>query len=140
MLYLGIDSSTQGVKGVIIDPERKNITAEAAVNFGKDLPQYHSPNGFLEQENPLVRQSDPKMWLDGLELMLKRFQDAGVPMDQIAAISGSGQQHGSVYLNAEAETVLGNLPLSNISTLTGGVAETSNYSTTARPGSKLHGK
>ncbi len=109
MLYLGIDSSTQGVKGVIIDPERKNITAEAAVNFGKDLPQYHSPNGFLEQENPLIRQSDPKMWLDGLELMLKRFQDGGVPMDQIAAISGSGQQHGSVYLNAEAETVLGNL-------------------------------
>lgn len=109
MLYLGIDSSTQGVKGVIIDPERKTVIAESAVNFGKDLPQYHSPNGFLEQEDPLIRQSDPNMWLDGLELMLKRFQSAGVPMDRIAAISGSGQQHGSVYLNENAETVLANL-------------------------------
>ena len=109
MLYLGIDSSTQGVKGIIIDPAQKKVVAEAAVNFGKDLPQYNAPNGFLEQADPLIKQSDPRMWLDGLELMLKRFQDSGVPLDQVAAISGSGQQHGSVYLNAQAEIVLQNL-------------------------------
>ena len=109
MLYLGIDSSTQGVKGVIIDPVRKTVAAEAAVNFGKDLPQYNSPNGYLEQKNPLVRQADPNMWLDGLELLLKRFQESGIPMDQIAAVSGSGQQHGSVYLNGKAESVLADL-------------------------------
>lgn len=108
MLYLGIDSSTQGIKGIVIDPEKGNIT-ETALNFGKDLPQYHSPEGYLEQPDPLIKQADPCMWLDGLDLLLQRLQKAGVPMDKIAGVSGSAQQHGSVYLNSGAKTSLANL-------------------------------
>ncbi|MBO5762228.1 MAG: carbohydrate kinase [Lentisphaeria bacterium] len=106
MLYLGIDASTQGVKGVVIDPENGRIAAQSSVNFGKDLPQYNSPEGYVYNEDPLIKHADPGMWLDGLELMLSRLAAENVDMGKIAALSGSGQQHGSVYLNKKASSVL----------------------------------
>ena len=96
-LYLGIDASTQGVKCIVIDLCSGKITAESSVNFGKDLPQYNSPNGFLPHPDALVRHADPMMWVDGLELALERLRSTGVDMAEIKGISGTGQQHGSVY-------------------------------------------
>ena len=79
-LYLGIDASTQGVKAVVIDAGDGTLKAEAAVNFGADLPQYGAPSGFIPCDDPLVRQADPMMWLDGLELLLERLAATGIPM------------------------------------------------------------
>ena len=109
MLYLGIDASTQGVKGIVIDPENGEITAQSSVNFGKDLPRYNAPEGYIYNRDPLVKHADPCMWLDGLELMLSRLAEQNVDMGKISAISGSGQQHGSVYLNEKASIVLASL-------------------------------
>jgi len=108
-LYLGLDSSTQGIKGVIIDPAAGKIAASAAVNFGKDLPQYKCPEGTLANANPLVKHSDPLLWVAALDLLLKRLQADGAPMAKVAGIGGSGQQHGSVYLNAQAPLILASL-------------------------------
>jgi xylulokinase len=41
--------------------------------------------------------------------MLRRVAASGLDVSRIAAISGSAQQHGSVYLNAAAATALGRL-------------------------------
>ena len=109
MLYLGIDSSTQGVKGIVIDPAAGRIVAEAAVNYGKDLKRYNAPNGYVENADPAVKEANPLMWVDGLELLLQRLVDSGVPMERISAISGAGQQHGSVYLRAGSSDVLSKL-------------------------------
>lgn len=100
-LYLGLDLSTQALKAVAIDASSGAIAAEMLVHFGNDLPQYHSPQGFLPNEDPLVKRSDPRMWLDALDLVLARLQESGCPMHEIAAISGSAQQHGSVYLKSD---------------------------------------
>lgn len=108
-LYLGLDSSTQGIKGVIIDPSRGTIVSSAAVNFGKDLPQYHCPEGTLSNLDPLVKHSDPLLWVAALDLLLKRMQADGAPLAQVEGIGGSGQQHGSVYLNAQAGKILASL-------------------------------
>lgn len=97
--YLGIDAGTQSIKGILIDPETGEITPSESVHFGNDLPQYNSPGGFLPNEDPTVRHADPLMWLDALDLLLKKMQSGGLPMEQICGISGSGQQHGTVYLN-----------------------------------------
>lgn len=99
-LYLGIDSSTQGIKAEVIDIISGEIVGSFAINFGKDLPEYKSPDGYLLQDDPLVRHSDPMMWVDALELLFKRMQEAKFPNNEILGISGSGQQHGSVYLKA----------------------------------------
>lgn len=99
-LYLGIDASTQGIKSELIDTEL-GTTSSCAVNFGRDLPQYGSPDGFLPSADPLVRESDPGMWLDALDLLLSRLKESGAPLAKVAGISGSGQQHGTVYCNAD---------------------------------------
>lgn len=99
-LYLGIDASTQGIKSELIDTEL-GTSSSCAVNFGRDLPQYGSPDGFLPSADPLVREGDPGMWLDALDLLLSRLKDSGAPLADVAGISGSGQQHGTVYCNAD---------------------------------------
>ncbi len=100
-LYLGLDSSTQGLKAVVIDPSRGTIVATHAVNYGRDLPEYGCPGGFLPDPDPLVKHADPLLWLAALDLLLARMQAAGVPLGEIEGIGGDGQQHGSVYLNAQ---------------------------------------
>ncbi len=97
-LYLGIDASTQGIKAEIIDIGKGVIAGSFAVNFGNDLPQYKSPNGFIPNSDPLIKHADPLMWLDGMEMLFDKIQASGVDTGKILGISGSGQQHGSVYL------------------------------------------
>ena len=101
MLTLGIDSSTQGVKAVVWDVTAQKVVFAASVNYGRDLPQYGSPDGFLVPgADELVRQADPRMWVEGLELVLARLQATGCPMGEIAAIGGDAQQHATVYLES----------------------------------------
>ena len=100
MLTLGIDSSTQGVKAVAWDAVAGKVAFSASVNYGRDLPQYGSPDGFLPNDDVLVRHADPRIWVEGLELVLKRLQESGCPMDQIVAIGGDAQQHATVYLES----------------------------------------
>lgn len=96
---LGLDSSTQSVSAVILDTDSGTIVHEVSVSFGDDLPDYGQPSGFIPGgENGEVH-SDPLMWLDALELLFERLAASGVDLSAIAAIAGSGQQHGSVYLD-----------------------------------------
>lgn len=98
-LFLGIDAGTQSIKGILIDPENGWRSEPVAVHYGKDLPQYGSPDGYLPNADARIRRANPLMWLAALDLLLARMQEAGLPMTKITGISGSGQQHGSVYLN-----------------------------------------
>ena len=107
--YLGIDSSTQSLKGLVIDCEAGEIAAQASVNFTKDLPQFNCPDGVLAADDPLVKHADPMMWVAALDMMLGRLQASGFAMDKIAGIGGDGQQHGSVYLNDSFNDVLSDL-------------------------------
>ena len=99
-LTLGVDSSTQGMKAVVWDAVAEKVVFSAAVNYGRDLPQYASPDGFLPNDDVLVRHADPRMWVEGLELVLAKLQASGCPMSEIAAIGGDAQQHATVYLES----------------------------------------
>ncbi|MDD5729245.1 MAG: FGGY family carbohydrate kinase, partial [Victivallales bacterium] len=112
-LFLGIDASTQGIKAELIETSTSSAAGSFKVHFGSDLPQYKSPNGYIPNSDPLIKRSNPLMWLDALELLFKQMYDSGAPMAQIAGISGSGQQHGSVYLNKDFEPVLAKLSRSS---------------------------
>lgn len=107
-LTLGIDASTQSCSALVIDTDAGIITAEASVNFGKDLPQYNAPSGFIPDGKDGEVHSDPLMWLDALELCIERLK-ASIELSSIAAISGAGQQHGTVYLNKSWLTTIGKL-------------------------------
>lgn len=97
--YLGIDVGTQSIKGILIDPENGQFSTPVPVHYGRELPQYHSGEGFLPHEDPAIRHADPAMWLDALDMLLGKMYAQGLPMAQVRGISGSGQQHGTVYLN-----------------------------------------
>jgi len=108
MLALGLDSSTQSCSAIVIDTDNQSVVAEASVNFGQRLPQYGAPSGFIPGGADGEVHSDPRMWLDALELLLEDLR-AECDLSKIVAISGAGQQHGSVYLNATWLDTLGTL-------------------------------
>ena len=108
-LFLGLDASTQSLSGIVIDFDTGRMVHDASVNFDQALPQYGTKNGVLRVEDPRVVHAPPLMWVEALDMLLDRMKKADVPMGDIRAIAGSGQQHGSVYLNRTAEHVLGAL-------------------------------
>jgi xylulokinase len=97
-LYLGLDSSTQSLTAVVIDSARGVVSHQGVVNFGAELPQFGCPQGFLPHPDPLVRHADPRLWAAALELIFVKLRRDGLDLGEIAGISGSGQQHGTVYL------------------------------------------
>jgi xylulokinase len=107
--FLGLDSSTQGLKAVVIDAEKGTLLHSCAVNFGDDLPDFKCPKGVLPNPDPLIAHSDPLMWVAALDLLFERMSKESALMRLIKGVSGSGQQHGSVYLNASAPDILKNL-------------------------------
>jgi xylulokinase len=108
-LYLGLDSSTQGLKAIIIDPAKGEIVYSEQVNYSRDLPEYNCPDGVLDNSDPLIKHASPLMWAAALDLLFSRMQQNKAPLKEICAISGSGQQHGSVYLNHSFADVLAQL-------------------------------
>jgi xylulokinase len=96
--YLGLDSSTQSLSAIVIDAEAGNIVLDESLNFGKDLPEFKSPHGFLEDEDARIKHSDPLMWVAALDLLFARIKQKGFDLSSVRGVSGAGQQHGSVYL------------------------------------------
>lgn len=98
-LFLGVDSSTQSLKAVAID-EGKNVVGEYGVNFDVELPEYKTQGGVHRQKDGLTVTAPAIMWVAALDLLLEKMKAAGFPFRQVAAVSGSGQQHGTVYLKS----------------------------------------
>lgn len=108
MYSLGIDSSTQSCSAIVIDPASGEVVAEASVNFGERLPEYGAPSGFIPDGPDGEVHSDPRMWLDALELLLEELAGK-CDLSKVGAVSGAGQQHGSVYLKAPWSEVVAGL-------------------------------
>ncbi len=110
-LFLGLDCSTQSLTSVIIDFSSGNVIYRYSVNFDKELPHYQTHNGVIVLGNSKVIHSYPYMWIEALELLFTKFIYDEIPLYEINAISGSAQQHGTVYLNSKFEKILNNLNL-----------------------------
>ena len=108
-LFLGLDSSTQSLSAVVIDLAARKVVYEKSLNFDRALPQYKTQNGVLPNRDPLVKHSPPLLWADALDLIFAEMKKDGVALGEILAISGSGQQHGSVYFNERIDAALANL-------------------------------
>jgi xylulokinase len=105
-LYLGLDSSTQSLTAVVLDVRGsdRSIAFQHALGFDRELPAYGTKHGVLPDADPRVALSSPLMWADALDRMMGIVATAlGSDVRHVRAISGSAQQHGTVYLNASAD-------------------------------------
>jgi xylulokinase len=102
VLYLGLDSSTQSLTAIVIDVEgdRREVVFQSSLQFDAALPQYGTRHGVLPHDDPSIAHAPPAMWADALDSMLGRVASSGLDLSRLAAVSGSAQQHGSVYIGA----------------------------------------
>ncbi|XP_046502564.1 xylulose kinase isoform X1 [Equus quagga] len=111
---LGWDFSTQQVKVVAVDAEL-NVFYEDSVHFDRDLLEFGTQGGVHVHENGLTVTSPVLMWVKALDIILEKMKTSGFDFSQVLALSGAGQQHGSVYWKTGASQVLTslspNLPL-----------------------------
>lgn len=109
--FLGLDSSTQSLTATIIDNDTNAIVYEKSVNFEERFgTKYGITNGTLTNANKNIVHSPPLMWVEALDTLLAIMKEDGVAFDEIRAVAGSGQQHGSVYVNEGFERYLAQLP------------------------------
>jgi xylulokinase len=105
-LFLGLDSSTQSLSAVVIDLDARKVIYEKSLNFDQALPEFKTKHGVLSNRDPLVKHSPPLLWAAALDLLFAQMKKDGVALGKILAVSGCGQQHGSVYLGEKAGEVL----------------------------------
>lgn len=114
-IYLGFDSSTQSLTVVAIEVNgsRRKVIYERSLHFDEQFPAYGTRNGVLPHESPHLAHSSPRLWAEALDRLLGLVaRESGLPLQEIRAMAGSGQQHGSVYLNASATGRLASLDAS----------------------------
>jgi xylulokinase len=105
MFYLGFDCSTQGLTAIVIDVDgpMRRIVFQHSLNFDSDLPSYATTAGVCRGADPREVWSPPLLWAEALDRMMAIVAERlGPDRARLCAVSGSAQQHGSVYLNASA--------------------------------------
>ena len=100
-LFAGLDVSTQSCKLVVIDPATGAVVRVDQVDYDRDLPGHGTVEGTVPGLGEGVSESDPRMWIEAVDLTLDRLRKSDVPTERIRCISVSGQQHGLVALAAD---------------------------------------
>lgn len=108
---LGIDISTQSITGVVV--RAGSVVAELSLayrddprlsRFGIDLASLIVP-----PRVPGEADQPPLMFLAALDLLLAELVRSGAPIAELDAIAVSAQQHGHVYLAADADAAFDSL-------------------------------
>lgn len=88
-LFVGLDSGTQGTKGIVLSEKKKGVAAAAASSYD------------LVENNRGGREQDPAVWLDACRSVIAALVSSpGVDSTDICGIGIAGQQHGMVALDA----------------------------------------
>ena len=100
-VYLGLDASTQSLTATLIEvtPDDRHVIVEESLVYDRDLPAYGTSHGVIRQDDPAIVLAPPVMWAEALDRVIANLAAAyPTEMARLAAVSGSAQQHGSVYL------------------------------------------
>uniref|UniRef100_A0A8C9W1B1 Xylulose kinase n=1 Tax=Scleropages formosus TaxID=113540 RepID=A0A8C9W1B1_SCLFO len=106
--YLGFDFSTQQLKVVAVDEELK-LVHRSRVHFDSELPEFRTRDGVHIHSNRLTVTSPPLMWVKALDVVLEKMKKEGFEFSRVKALSGCGQQHGSVYWKEGSQKLLESL-------------------------------
>ncbi|XP_050213532.1 xylulose kinase 2 [Mercurialis annua] len=107
--FLGFDSSTQSLKATILD-SNLNVIKSELIHFDSDLPHYNTKDGVFRDASDNGKIVSPTlMWVEALDIVLQRLSNSGFDFGKVVALSGSGQQHGSVYWKNGSSSILSSL-------------------------------
>ena len=110
---LGIDASTQSLSAVLLDRHSGQILWRHALAY-RDDPRlcgfgFEHETMIIPPREPGEAEQPPRLFIAALDALFGDLQAAGVDPAAIAAINTSGQQHGHVYLNRQAEAAFARL-------------------------------
>lgn len=108
-LYLGFDLSTQQLKIIVTD---KKLAALNTFNIEFDVEykeKYGIKKGVIVNEEDGTIISPVLMWLDAIDDVFNKMKQESFPFEKVVGISGSCQQHGSVYWSSSAKDLLNGL-------------------------------
>ncbi|MCO5554903.1 hypothetical protein L7F22_008441 [Adiantum nelumboides] len=72
------------------------VLLSSSVHFDSELPHFNTKDGV--HRGPEGKVTAPVlMWVEALGLLLDKLKQNNFPFARVKAVSGSGQQHGSVY-------------------------------------------
>ncbi len=111
-VYLGLDSSTQSLTATLIEiaDGRREVLLAQSLMYDAALPAYGTSHGVLRGADPAVASAPPLMWVEALDVLLARLvAEHPSEMARLTAVSGSAQQHGSVYLNERGQARVSSL-------------------------------
>lgn len=93
-LFIGLDSGTQGTKGVVISEKEKKPIAQASISYD------------LIENDRGGREQDPEIWIEACRKVIRLLlSDENVDRTAIQAIGVSGQQHGMVALDSRGRVL-----------------------------------
>ncbi|KAI8778254.1 xylulose kinase [Biomphalaria glabrata] len=106
-LYLGFDFSTQQIKVLAIN-ENLDVVYEKHVQFDTDLSEYNTHGGVHIHEDNITITTPTRMWVKAFDVLLDRMKADNFKFQNVRALSGAGQQHGSVYWKKGSRDILKN--------------------------------
>lgn len=77
--------------------DKLETLAHAEVKFDTDLPEFRTTGGVNTGPGKNDFHVQPVMWVKALDMVLDRLVVQGADLGTVVALSGSAQQHGSVY-------------------------------------------
>lgn len=97
------------MKATVLDANLSIISSEV-VHYESELPHYKTKDGVYRDPSGNGRIVSPTlMWVEALDLLLGKFVKTNLDFGRISAVSGSGQQHGSVYWKKGSSATLASL-------------------------------
>lgn len=97
------------MKATVLD-SNLNVVKSEQIQFDSDLPHYNTKDGVYRDPSENGRIVSPTlMWVEALDLVLQRLAKSGLDFGKVDALSGSGQQHGSVFWKKGSSAILSSL-------------------------------
>ncbi|ODV78524.1 D-xylulokinase [Suhomyces tanzawaensis NRRL Y-17324] len=106
-LFLGFDLSTQQLKVIVTDANLNHLHSYHVEFDAAYKQRYGIHKGVLVDDDTIV--SPVLMWLDAVDHVFDQMKQDAFPFADVRGISGSGQQHGSIYWSQQAEHLLQSL-------------------------------
>lgn len=82
-------------------------------SFDTDLREFGTTNGVHRNADGQTITSPTMMWVKAVDILLMKMMSDGVKFSDVCMVSGTAQQHGSVYWAHSAEITLSQLHYSS---------------------------